>query len=88
LTDEGSLEIVPSRKLLELMRNLGSDPSADAYNRWAQWFFADRSTRTISPDSGVTVSDYVDMLVQQKTESSVREAMLLAPKRELAQRPK
>ncbi len=64
LNEEGSLEVVPVRKLLELKRRFESDPSAHAYNRWARWFFADRSTRTISPESPVTVTAYVESKAQ------------------------
>jgi len=61
LTEEGSLEIVPVGKLLEMKRRLESESSADAYNRWARWFFADRSTRTISPESSLTIPSYVEL---------------------------
>jgi hypothetical protein len=57
LTDEGSLETVPVGKLLEMKDRLESESSADAYNHWARWFFANRSTRTISPESSFTVKD-------------------------------
>jgi WD40 repeat protein len=60
LNEEGSLEVVPVSKLLEMKRRFDSDPSADAYSRWARWFFADRSTRTISPESSVTVTADVE----------------------------
>jgi WD40 repeat protein len=57
LTKEGSLEIVPVANLFELKRRLESEVSADVYTRWARWFFADRSTRTISAESSMTVKD-------------------------------
>jgi dipeptidyl aminopeptidase/acylaminoacyl peptidase len=80
LTAEGSLEIVPVGMLFELKRLLESDPSADAYHRWARWFFADRSARTISPYSSLTVPTYVELKLQQKTKESLREAALIAPR--------
>jgi WD40 repeat protein len=55
LNEEGSLEIVPVGKLFELRRSLESNPSADAFHRWARWFFADRSTRAISSESSMAV---------------------------------
>jgi WD40 repeat protein len=54
LTEEGSLDIVPVAALLEIKRRVQSG-SSDAYNRWAQWFFADRTTRAISPESSTTL---------------------------------
>lgn len=51
LTEEGSLEVVTVGELLGVKRLLESESSTSAYNRWARWFFADRSTRPISPDS-------------------------------------
>jgi len=60
LTEEGSLEIVPVGKLLEMKRRLESESSADAYHRWVRWFFADRSARAISPESSRTGTAYVE----------------------------
>jgi WD40 repeat protein len=55
LTDQGGLEIVPVAALLDIKRRVQSDSSTNAYERWAQWFFADRLTRTIAPESPMTV---------------------------------
>jgi len=79
LTEEGSIEVVPIVKLIELKHRLGSEVSTDDYTRWARWFFADRSSRTISPGSSMTVKAYVELLLQQNTEKSLREASLLSP---------
>jgi WD40 repeat protein len=57
LTEDGSIAIVPVGNLFEMRRHLESDSSTDAYHRWARWFFADRSTRTISPESPMTITD-------------------------------
>jgi WD40 repeat protein len=55
LTQEGGIEVVPLARLLEIKHRVQSAPASDAYERWAQWFFADRSTRTISPESPMTI---------------------------------
>jgi len=49
LTEGGSLEVVPARAYLEMKRQLETESSGDACHRWALWFIADRSARTISP---------------------------------------
>jgi hypothetical protein len=79
LTAEGSLEIVPVGTLFELKRAVQSDASADAYHRWARWFFADRLTRSISPESSFSVSAYAELKLRQNTKKSLREGALIAP---------
>jgi hypothetical protein len=52
--DKGrSIAVGPSR-LVQLRQQLASDPTTDFYTRWAKWFFADRSTRPVSPFSSST----------------------------------
>jgi WD40 domain-containing protein len=87
LTEVGGLEIVPVARLLEIKRCVQSTSAADAYERWAQWFFADRPTRAISPESPMTVKAYVELQLQQNTEKSLREALLLSPQHAGLQSP-
>ena len=47
--------------------------------RWAKWFCGDRSTRTISPLSSITVPEYVNRRIVENTVESLREAVLLSP---------
>src|SRR5205814_7405037 len=87
LTEEGSLEVVPVGRLFELKRRLESEFSADPYYRWARWFFADRLTRTISPESSMTVPAYVELQAQEHTGKSSHETLLLAPRNRRPQSP-
>ncbi len=52
--DRGAAEI-----FLKLKEQLSMAPATNFYSRWAKWFLADRSTRTISPLSSITVPEYV-----------------------------
>jgi len=50
-------QAVSLEKLWNLRTQLLASPDADAYTRWAQWFFADRATR---PNSAYTGSNATD----------------------------
>jgi hypothetical protein len=54
-------------------------PRESDFTRWLEWFLTDRSARTISPNSPITVPEYVADLTEQKTLVAAREAVLLAP---------
>ena len=55
--DGNSLEPVDVNKLFELRDRLQKSTATDFYTKFGKWFFADRSTRTISPYSTVTVPE-------------------------------
>ena len=60
-----------------------SDPpdesGIDYYTRFARWFFADRSTRMISPGSRVTVSDFVAEVLESGSLEDLMRARRLRP---------
>ena len=69
----------PAATFLKLKQQLRLTPTTNFYNRWAQWFIADRETRTISPFSKLTVPEYVQGRIQENSLESLREAVLLSP---------
>lgn len=79
LNQRGLLESADGRMLGQLRDSLRQSRSDDYYTQWAQWFFADRTQRPLSPGSGVIVADYVDRRVAENRLPSLREALRLAP---------
>jgi serine/threonine protein kinase len=80
----GVPESDPGVELMRLKRQVAERPSADYYSRWARWFFADRAARTISPNSSITVADYVQRRIQENSLESLQEAVCLLPTNGLA----
>jgi WD40 repeat protein len=62
----GVLEPVSPVELLKVKRELSARTETDAHLQWARWFFGDREIRTISPNSLVTMGEYV----RRRTERS------------------
>jgi tetratricopeptide (TPR) repeat protein len=53
---------------------------AGFYDRWAHWFFAEPSTRTVLPSSPRTVAQHAQMLAEERVSyAAAREALLLQP---------
>lgn len=75
----GREEFVRSDQFLALRERLGGLPGEDAYARWVRWFFADRSTRSLSPHSPVTVPMLVERCLADASAFSLREARRLFP---------
>jgi WD40 repeat protein len=84
LNAQGLREHVPIEKLFALKERLVSSTATDDYTRWAKWLFADRSQRTISAFSSITIPEYVEQLVEENTLRSLEEAVRLAPTNGLA----
>jgi len=86
--ENGGLEIVPAGEFLRWRRAAELTPSTNFYSRWATWFFADRSTRNITPSSSLTVSEYVRRQAKEGNwplmKNFVGEAARLAPTNGLA----
>ena len=77
----------PEQEVANLRRLEGQvqqSPATHHYTRWARWFLADRSTRTLSPLSQITVPDYVQGRIKENTRESLREGLRLAPTNGLA----
>lgn len=45
---------------------------------WGRWLLGDRATRTISPFSKITVPEYIENRIKEKTPQSLNEAEQLA----------
>ena len=76
---DGTYERLSSEPCFALRRKLADLPGDDFYARWVRWFFADRSTRTISPSSQATLDRYVEALLDSEYTVTLREAVRLAP---------
>jgi eukaryotic-like serine/threonine-protein kinase len=79
LGDSGSLEPTPPNLLVDVRQQLSRQPPTNALTRWLAWFLADRSTRTISPNSPVTIPEYVARCLEERSLAAASEAVLLAP---------
>jgi len=75
----GSLESVSPTTLGVLRTRIATIPLESRFRRWLDWFLADRSARAISPNSQVTVPEYVKIRASQTNEASWREALMLSP---------
>src|ERR1700687_4825445 len=69
---------------MALKRQVTESSASDVWTRWAEWFFADPATRTISPFSDVSVPEYVHLRIQENTLESLQEAVRLSPTNGLA----
>ena len=81
LNQQGLLE--PTRlnrveTLNQLRQKLSQEPGDDDWVVWGRWFLADRATRTISPFSKLTVPEYIENRIKEKTLQSLDEAEQLA----------
>jgi len=84
LTPTAVIEPVPAEEFKSVSGQLIENPPTNYYTHWAKWFCADRSNRTVSPLSHVTVSEYVEAAFEADTVQSLREAARLSPASELA----
>jgi WD40 repeat protein len=82
--EDGVPRPVPSSRLVELRRQVEASTAGDFWTQWARWFFADATTRTLSPSSAITVPDYVHRLIEDDTLARLREAVMLEPTNGLA----
>jgi DNA-binding Lrp family transcriptional regulator len=65
--------------VLESIRTeLAAAKTDDDMVRWGRWFLADRNARPISPFSSVTLPQYIEKRLQEKTPESLAEAEWLA----------
>ncbi len=81
LNDRGVFEQLnedQGRVLEEIRAQLSSAPSDDDWTILGRWFLADRSTRTISPFSKITVPEYIENRIKENTPASLDEAERLA----------
>ncbi len=81
MNDAGVLEPAseaPVQVLEEIRAQLSRAPSDDDWTIWGRWFLADRSTRTISPFSKITIPEYIESQIKENTPDSLDEAERLA----------
>jgi len=81
LNDRGVLEPLAedsSQVLEEIREQLGKSSVDDDWTVWARWFLADRSTRTISPFSKITVPEYIENRIKENTPASLDAAEQVA----------
>jgi len=55
-----------SQMLAEVREQLGTGAAQDDWTVWSRWFLADRSTRTISPFSKITVPEYIENRLKER----------------------
>jgi eukaryotic-like serine/threonine-protein kinase len=79
LTEAAIVEPVASAEFLRLKEELNLASRTNWSGRWAQWFLADRSTRTISPFSSITIPEYLQLRMEENTRESLDEAIRLSP---------
>jgi dipeptidyl aminopeptidase/acylaminoacyl peptidase len=84
LNEFNHIEPVPPSALAEVKEAIERDPSNEKLRRWARWFLAETATRTLSPSSEMTVSDYVRRRVEEDTLESLQEATRLSATNALA----
>ena len=81
---EGVSEAISIWEFLTIRDELSKRKERDVYTQWVNWFFADRSTRAISPNSAVTLPEYIRGRIQQDTLESLHEAIWLSSTNGLA----
>jgi hypothetical protein len=81
LNERGFFEPIseePLEVLQQIREQLTRESEDDDWIRWGRWFLADRSTRTISPFSKITVPEYIENRIKESTPESLDEAERLA----------
>ena len=81
LNKQGVLEPTKLNRLEtlnQIRQKLNQEPGDDDWVVWGRWFLADRATRTISPFSKLTVPEYIENRIKEKTLQSLDEAEQLA----------
>jgi tetratricopeptide (TPR) repeat protein len=76
---------VTLNELRRLRASAAQIPEGEEVGRWARWFFANNSTRTISPSSFLTMAQVVEQQIGQSTLESLRQAVRLLPNNGSAQ---
>jgi eukaryotic-like serine/threonine-protein kinase len=75
---------VPREELIRLRQRILSSPGSNSVTAWAKWFFAERETRTTSPFSMTTVPEYVERRIEENTQQSLSQALILSPRNPVA----
>jgi hypothetical protein len=67
-----------TQTLDQIRQRLNAESEDDDWIVWGRWFVSDPSTRTVSPFSKITVPEYIQNRIQEKTDDSLYEADQLA----------
>lgn len=81
LNEKGVLQRLdedPINAMDRIREQLSGEHADDDWVIWGKWFLADRSTRTISPFSKITVPEYIENRIKENTPESLDEAERLA----------
>jgi WD40 repeat protein/serine/threonine protein kinase len=76
LNPNGVLETISSNRaeaLDRIRKELAEQHDKDEWCNWGQWLLGDRSTRTVSPFSSITIADYIEKKVKVNTPDSITE---------------
>lgn len=90
LNQQGILEpteLDRAKTIAQIREDLKHLPDQEDGVRWGRWLLSERTNRTISPFSSLTVSEYINNLIDDPTKDSLESAeQLAAGNAELMQR--
>lgn len=81
LNQQGILELTNldrAKTIAQIRQYLKNQPDSGDGVMWGRWLLADRSTRTISPFSSITVPQYIQNRINESTAESLAEVEQLA----------
>lgn len=84
LEPHGSARFVDAREFFRLRQQLTQTQDNSDDTRWAKWFFADRDSRTLSPQSVTTIAEYIAQRLEEPHSDSLHEVLRLSPTNRLA----
>jgi WD40 repeat protein len=86
ISDAGGSEPVTNcwDQLAAIRSSLETTNSGTPFTQWGRWFLANRSARTTSPFSAITVEDFVARYIESGKPSYLRDALELQPNNSLA----
>lgn len=85
VSEEG-FEFVPPSHMAELRSALDHESHTNRWQEFAEWFYADRVARHISPGSAVSTKGLIERLLEENTLDSLREAIRISPEPQVARR--
>lgn len=75
---DGTTTAVGPDRVLQLKGELGNIPATNIYGQFVTWFFADRSTRAITPVSREMLPEFIHKRIDENSAESLREAYELS----------
>ncbi len=83
---EEGFEFVPPTHLVDLRSELQRASQTNRWKQFADWFYADRATRRISPGSAIPTTELITRLLEENTLDSLKEAIRLSPEPQVPRR--